>query len=82
MTVVTVNLAVGDIAKARRLARSDVPECPVQVVDGVLDVGPDRWRYRDGRLLRYVRHGHVASTLVNTDGTHPPGIVAIWDSGE
>ncbi len=38
------------------LTREEVPEPPRRVLNGVVDEGLDRWRYRDGLLVTYIHY--------------------------
>ena len=52
----TKERAASIFAPSERLLRKDVPPWPSRVQDGAVDDGPHRWRFKNGKLVVYIRY--------------------------
>ena len=74
----TITLTTLDFAKADGavvLERQNVPPCPNEVSDGVVDIGSERWRFFAGSLVTYIRYGDRSPP-----NDKPARFLAVWQA--
>ena len=76
-------LTTWDLAKADGATWVDpdqIPAPPRIEQDGVVDEANQRWRFKDGKIVTYIRYGGDSDTWVDAQGRPARRMIAVYDA--